>query len=151
MNYLCFLIRPLLEARAEIQKKKRFSQKTNERICFSILATVQDRKTNSFVSFLGEPAALQFCFEIYWPLIHVELFSTGLHAQTAQKAEFHQKPAWVFRLGVQPCTFLLTALRFQTSTHISFPHWNFCKKTSDPYRIIRIISNMTEFETNARL
>ena len=29
------------------------------------MTTVQDRKTNSFVHFLGESAALQFCFEIY--------------------------------------------------------------------------------------
>ena len=48
--------------------KCRFSKKTNEQICFPILTTVLDRKTNSFVHFLGESAALQFCFEIYWPL-----------------------------------------------------------------------------------
>ena len=29
----------------------------------------QDRKTNSFVRFLWESASLQFCFEIYWPLV----------------------------------------------------------------------------------
>ena len=46
---------------------RRFSQKTNERIYFSILATVQDRKTNSFGRI---SAALQFCFEIYWPLLY---------------------------------------------------------------------------------
>jgi hypothetical protein len=43
--------------------------------------------------FLGESVALQFSFEIYWPLIHVEIFSTGLDAQTAQKAESHQNQA----------------------------------------------------------
>ena len=47
----------------------RFSQKTNKRICFSILNSSQDRKTNSFIHFLGESAAQQFCFEIYWPLV----------------------------------------------------------------------------------
>ena len=47
----------------------RFSQKMNKQICFSILTTVQDRKTNSFVHFWGESAALHFCFEIYWPLV----------------------------------------------------------------------------------
>ena len=58
------------------------SQKTNERFCFSILTTWtylnfnfdfrfqvrpgrQDRKTNSFVCFLGEVTARQFCFKIY--------------------------------------------------------------------------------------
>jgi hypothetical protein len=40
------------------------SKKTNERICFSILNSSQDRKINSFVRFLGESAAQQFCFEI---------------------------------------------------------------------------------------
>ena len=40
----------------------------NEQIYFSILTTVQDRKTNSFAHLLGESAALQFYFEIYWPL-----------------------------------------------------------------------------------
>ena len=40
----------------------------SQKIRFSILTTVQDRKTNSFVCFLGESAALQFCFEIFWPL-----------------------------------------------------------------------------------
>ena len=29
----------------------------------------QDRKTNSFVRFLGEVMARQCCFEIYWPLV----------------------------------------------------------------------------------
>ena len=28
----------------------------------------QDRKTNSFIHFLGEVTVQQFCFEIYWPL-----------------------------------------------------------------------------------
>ena len=36
--------------------------KTNEQIYFSILTTVQDRKTNSLVCFLGESAAQKFCF-----------------------------------------------------------------------------------------
>ena len=35
---------------------------------FLLSEDVQDRKTNSFVCFLGEFAAQQFCFEIYWPL-----------------------------------------------------------------------------------
>jgi cytosine/uracil/thiamine/allantoin permease len=33
-----------------------------------VVPTVQDRKTNSFIRFLGESAAQQFCFEIYWLL-----------------------------------------------------------------------------------
>ena len=48
-----------------VDLETRFSQKTNERICFSILTTAQDRKTNAFVRLLGESAALQFCFKIY--------------------------------------------------------------------------------------
>ena len=48
---------------------RRFSQKTNEQICFSILNSSQDRKTNSFVHFLGESVARQFGFEIFWPLV----------------------------------------------------------------------------------
>ena len=34
----------------------------------------QDRKTNSFVRFLGESAAQQFCFEIYWPDSSINVF-----------------------------------------------------------------------------
>ena len=65
---------------------RNFSQKTNEPICFSILMTrkylkleikmqvssIFDSsgwKTNSFIRFLGEVTARQFCFETYWPLI----------------------------------------------------------------------------------
>ena len=29
----------------------------------------EDRKIDSFVCFLGEVSAQQFCFEIYWPLV----------------------------------------------------------------------------------
>ena len=35
---------------------------------FQVFPSRQDRKTNSFVCFLGEVTAQQFCFEIYWPL-----------------------------------------------------------------------------------
>ena len=37
-------------------------------IKFQVFPDCQDRKTNSFVCFLGEITARQFCFEIYWPL-----------------------------------------------------------------------------------
>ena len=58
------------------------SKKMNGRICFSILTTRkylklefgfqvflsrQDKKINSLACFLGEVAARQFYFEIYWP------------------------------------------------------------------------------------
>ena len=45
-----------------------FFQKTNQRICFSILTTYQDRKTNSMVRFLEEVLAGKFVFDFYWPL-----------------------------------------------------------------------------------
>ena len=45
-----------------------FFQKLNHRICFSILISSQDRKTNSLVCFLEEVLAGKFAFEIYWPL-----------------------------------------------------------------------------------
>ena len=35
---------------------------------FQVFLSRQDRKTNSFVRFLGEVTARQFFFEIYWPL-----------------------------------------------------------------------------------
>ena len=35
---------------------------------FQVFPSHQDRKTNSFVCFLGEVTTWQFCFEIYWPL-----------------------------------------------------------------------------------
>ena len=35
---------------------------------FQVFPSHQDRKTNSFVCFLGLVIAQQFCFEIYWPL-----------------------------------------------------------------------------------
>ena len=67
-------------------RAKKFSQKTNKQICFSILRTQQylklkfwfqvssisewqDGKTNSFVCFLGGGTAQHFCFQIYWPLV----------------------------------------------------------------------------------
>ena len=37
----------------------------------------QDRKTNLFVLFLGESAAVQFCFEIYPPLDCADYSRTG--------------------------------------------------------------------------
>ena len=76
-------------AKGHLISKAKFSQKTNKRICFSILMTWKDiletwilisgfkhiftshkdRKTNSeFVCFLGENKTWQFCFEICWPL-----------------------------------------------------------------------------------
>ena len=44
-----------------------FFQKTNQRICFSILATYPDRKTNSMVQFLDEVLAGKFVFDFCWP------------------------------------------------------------------------------------
>ena len=35
---------------------------------FQVFPSRQDRKIDSFVCFLGEVTAWQFCFEIYWPL-----------------------------------------------------------------------------------
>ena len=35
---------------------------------FQVYPGHQDRKTNSFVCFLGKVIAPQFCLEIYWPL-----------------------------------------------------------------------------------
>ena len=35
---------------------------------FQVFTSRQDRKTNSFVCFLGGVMAQQLCFEIYWPL-----------------------------------------------------------------------------------
>ena len=37
----------------------------------------QDRKTNSFFHFWGESAAVQFCFEIYSPLVCADYSRTG--------------------------------------------------------------------------
>ena len=42
--------------------------KTEQSICFSILISSQDRKTNSLVRFLEEVLAGKFAFEIYGPL-----------------------------------------------------------------------------------
>ena len=36
---------------------------------FQVFRSHQDRKTNSFISFLGEVTARQFCFEIYFALV----------------------------------------------------------------------------------
>ena len=36
---------------------------------FQVFSDCQVGKTNSFVCFMGEVTARQFCFEIYWPLI----------------------------------------------------------------------------------
>ena len=47
-----------------------FFQKPNHRICFSILISSQNRKTNSLVQFLEEVLARKFAFEIYWPLVN---------------------------------------------------------------------------------
>ena len=35
---------------------------------FQVFRSRQDRKTNSFVCFMGEVLTQQFCFEIYWSL-----------------------------------------------------------------------------------
>ena len=35
---------------------------------FQVFLSCQDRKTNSFIHYLGEVTVWQFCFEIYWPL-----------------------------------------------------------------------------------
>ena len=51
-----------------IFSSQNFFQKSNHRICLSILISSQDRKTNSLVSFLEEILAGTFAFEIYWPL-----------------------------------------------------------------------------------
>ena len=37
---------------------------------FEVFPGRQDRNTNSFVCFLGEVTARQFCFEICWPLVN---------------------------------------------------------------------------------
>ena len=58
--------------------------KTNGWICFSILNSSQDRKTNLFVCFLGESVAQQFCFEIYWPLKAYEFNGDALSDAVAQ-------------------------------------------------------------------
>ena len=42
----------------------------NQRICFSILTTYQDRKTNSMVLFLEKVLAGKFVFDFYWPLVN---------------------------------------------------------------------------------
>ena len=39
------------------------------------LSSCQDRKTNSFICFLGEVRARQICFEICWPLPAVYLYT----------------------------------------------------------------------------
>ena len=75
---------------------RRFSQKrTNEFVFLSWL--LQDRKTNSFVCFLGKSAALQFWFEIYWPLsltIWCLIFISGWKdSQQKKKDEAKQKLA----------------------------------------------------------
>ena len=57
-------------AKRSVKIENKFSSQNffQKRICFSILTTYQDRKTNSMVWFLEEVLAGQFVFEIYWPL-----------------------------------------------------------------------------------
>ena len=88
LTYFELLTWNLLKVSRDLETK--FSQKMNRQSCFSILTTPkyffdfkfwvflsrQDRKTNSFGSFLGEVTARQFCFEIYWPL---EGFMNKIH------------------------------------------------------------------------
>ena len=57
-----FLINPFLIAKFDCTWNLNFDFK------FQVFPSRQDRKTNSFVRFLGEAIAQQFCFEIYWPL-----------------------------------------------------------------------------------
>ena len=52
---------------------------------FQVFLSRQDRKTNSFVHFLGEVTARQFCFEIYWPLAFAVQTETFLSSQHSQK------------------------------------------------------------------
>ena len=53
-------------------------QELNHQICFSILISSKDRKTNSLVRFLEEVLAGKFIFNFYWPLLqnlYVELWA----------------------------------------------------------------------------
>ena len=50
-----------------------FFQKTNQRICFSILTTYQDRKTTLIVRFLEEVLVGKFVFNFYWPLVKAKI------------------------------------------------------------------------------
>ena len=43
-----------------------FFQITNHRICFSILTSYQDRKTNSLVPFLGRSFGWKICFQNHY-------------------------------------------------------------------------------------
>ena len=45
-----------------VSERRRFSQKTNERICFVCREKQKANTTNSFVRFLGESAARQSAF-----------------------------------------------------------------------------------------
>ena len=59
--------------RKQIFQPKLFKKpKTKHQICFSILISSQDRKTNLLVCFSEEVLAGKFAFEIYWPLINPE-------------------------------------------------------------------------------
>ena len=64
-----------------------FFQKPNHRICFSILISSQDRKTNSLVCFLEEILAGKFAFVIYWPLEGISVYTLQyvLFSNTAVK------------------------------------------------------------------
>ena len=42
---------------------------------FQVFPSPQDKKTNLLICFLGEVTALQFCFEIYWPLIEAKMLT----------------------------------------------------------------------------
>ena len=70
-----------------------------------VFPSCQDRKTNSFVRFLGEVMSQQICFEIYWPLNLMSLnrdctvliflncfrmfsFLQKMHKQTLQQNDF---------------------------------------------------------------
>ena len=88
-----------------------FSQKMNKWICFSILTnwnlkskfkfqvfpSRQDRKTKSFVYFLGEFTARQFCFEIFWPLreLFFEIW-TDFYVLTWKKQTFNLNSFFFF-------------------------------------------------------
>ena len=104
---------------------RNLSQKTNEQICFSILTVRKylklERKTNSFVRFLREVTARQFCFEIYWPLRYIierwDLHDGGTNS--------------TFIFG--NCLFLVwKQLRF------SWFYWKFCDSYNVLYQRIEI-------------
>ena len=72
-KHLCSVSWPLEVSRSRNQiVEPQIPQKTNKQIWFSILNSSQNRKTNSFVWFLGESVAQKFCFEIFWPLVSTQ-------------------------------------------------------------------------------